>query len=140
MIRSVEDLLSDEERLPSLAAKRGELLHDTEQRLLGFDHCEVGSQLLHNWELPAALCDAARWHHHPHKAPSEQCDIHTVHVADVFVEAMEFGCSGSEFVSPLATDSWQRLGLEVDAIPGILEDVEHQLEITCDIMLRNVSR
>jgi HD-like signal output (HDOD) protein len=47
-------------------------LCDVEREVLGFDHAQVGGELLRSWALPESLCDAVEHHHEPaqaHHAP-----------------------------------------------------------------------
>ena len=45
------------------SAERGLPYHAVEQRVLGFDHGELGALLLREWNLTEDLEDAVRWHH-----------------------------------------------------------------------------
>lgn len=45
------------------SAERGLPYHEVEQRVLGFDHGELGALLLREWNLTEDLEDAVRWHH-----------------------------------------------------------------------------
>lgn len=48
--------LARDERIPVFRA---------EQSVFGFDHAEAGGYLLGQWQLPASVVDAVRWHHAP---------------------------------------------------------------------------
>jgi len=54
-----------QEYLPVLekAKADGTPLHEVEKRALGFDHIEIGANLMEHWKLPDALIDAVRLHH-----------------------------------------------------------------------------
>ena len=60
-----------------------------EARTFGFDHAELGAEVLHRWGLPDSICAPIRWHHAPQRAPEtlraaaellELCD----RIADVY--------------------------------------------------------
>ena len=55
-------------------------LSEVEQRVLGFTHCESGRVLADTWNLPADVCGAIEWHHHP---PAEGHDVETVAVVNL---------------------------------------------------------
>jgi diguanylate cyclase (GGDEF)-like protein len=38
-------------------------LHEVESEMLGFDHIEIGINLMQNWNLPAQLIEGVRFHH-----------------------------------------------------------------------------
>ncbi len=53
---------ADQENLPLDVAERA---------LLGFDHAEVGAELMERWHLPSAIVEAVRYHHRPELCPAE---------------------------------------------------------------------
>jgi putative nucleotidyltransferase with HDIG domain len=42
---------------------------DVEMCLAGRSHAEVGSETLAQWQFPADIVEAVRWHHHPERSP-----------------------------------------------------------------------
>jgi len=64
---------------------RGEDVCTAERAELGFDHAEVGYELLTLWRLPTALCSAVAYHHcnePPQDAPLETSLVHIAnHIA-----------------------------------------------------------
>lgn len=103
------------------------LLREAEQRVLGFDHCEIGEALLKTWNYPANLCTIVRCHHQPISAGAFQLEASLVHVADHLVSAMQHGSSGEKWIPPLQTKAWERLNLGTDTLDGVCEAVETQL-------------
>jgi len=47
------------------AASNGQTLIAAEREIWGYDHAQVGADLLEYWRLQPLLCDAVRFHHHP---------------------------------------------------------------------------
>ena len=62
-----------------------------EQEALGFDHAYLGALMLENWELPAATCDAIRYHHQPRNAQVTTLEASIVHIADAFANVSGTG-------------------------------------------------
>ena len=62
--------------LPDLACnivscgRESELLVEVERKLLGFDHADVGGELLRAWKLPERLAAATAFHHRPECSPT----------------------------------------------------------------------
>lgn len=104
-----------------------EVLHLAEQRVIGFDHTEVGEALLQAWRLPESLGFVSRHHHNP-VASGYAAEVCIVHVADVLVSAVPFGHSGDQHVPPLDPVAWETLGLQPEIIPPLLRKVAIQLE------------
>ncbi len=45
--------------------QEGKPLYEIEQKFLGYDHAELGGELLDRWHLPPAVVDMVRYHHAP---------------------------------------------------------------------------
>ncbi|MBD3403626.1 HDOD domain-containing protein [candidate division GN15 bacterium] len=64
------------------AAEKVATDYDIESSVLGYTHDQVGALLAAQWKLPAKLCEAITYHHHPEKAPSGEAIGYLVHVAN----------------------------------------------------------
>ncbi len=54
-----------------------------EQRVFGFNHCELGTQLGTKWNLAPQITAAIQWHHDPESMPAEhQLLVRHIYVAD----------------------------------------------------------
>jgi HD-like signal output (HDOD) protein len=86
--------------LPDLACnilsygREHELLVEVERKLLGFDHADVGGELLRTWHLPEALAAAAAFHHRPDLDTTASVESATIHLADIVAHSLETGNSG----------------------------------------------
>jgi len=107
-----------------------ELMVETERKLLGFDHADVGGELLLAWNLPDSLVAAAAFHHRPDLDPSAPMASATIHLADLVVHSLEVGNSGEPHVPPLNPEAWERLGLPLSALSSILEQTQFELRET----------
>ena len=103
------------------------LLREAEYRTLGFDHAEIGERLLRSWNYPLNLVNAVRYHHHPMSAGVSQMEASLVHLADYFVNAMQFGSSGERNVPPLQEKAWDRLNLEPSMLESLMETIDEQV-------------
>lgn len=112
-----------------------EVIFAAEKRLLGFDHTEVGQSLINKWRLPESLAQAIRYHHSPSQASSYQFDTAIIHVADVLVSSIPLGHSGDNHVPPLDPAAWDLLGLEVEQIPDLLQEVSTKIDSLSATML-----
>jgi HD-like signal output (HDOD) protein len=128
--------------MPELAGeaiRSAEFGHETlfraEQRVIGFDHAEVGYALARAWHLPHSLQEVTRYHHTPSEAEEFPLDVAIVHVADVLVSAVPFGHSGDNHVPPLDPAAWDLLGLNELQIPLLLQQVNEQIGRLSSAML-----
>lgn len=108
------------------AAQEGSLLHEVEQRVMGFDHGAVGGALMRRWNMPQSLAEALSYHHDPIRAQRYPAEAAIVHVADVLVNALEFGSSGESLVPPISNAAWSRLSLDAGLLPTWIEEMDRQ--------------
>jgi HD-like signal output (HDOD) protein len=65
------------------AADRELPTYQIEERVLGYNHAQIGSILAEQWKLPRRLTEAVSFHHHPQLATSEEMIPYVIHVANV---------------------------------------------------------
>ncbi|OQX31264.1 MAG: hypothetical protein B0D88_01105 [Candidatus Sedimenticola endophacoides] len=103
-------------------------LVDLEHDALGFTHETVGGTLLEGWRLPRALVGVVARHHCNGEESGAGREAAVVHFADLTVNAMSMGSSGTRLVPELDERAWERVGLEVDEIPILCADTLEQFE------------
>lgn len=114
------------ESLPLPVLERGEL---------GFDHAELGGELLRRWNLPPEIYLPVRCHHHPLPCDDFPMETATVHVADIIAAALMLGTNGDGHVPVLESDAWRRMGLPASAVHPLLDHVHAQYADAVDIFL-----
>lgn len=112
-----------------------EVLFKAEQRVIGFDHTDVGYALARAWHLPHSLQEVARYHHSPSEAEDFPIDVAIVHIADVLVSSVPFGHSGDNHVPPLDPAAWDLLALNEVQMPMLLQQVDEQIDRLSSVML-----
>ncbi|BCU07728.1 HDOD domain-containing protein [Allochromatium tepidum] len=95
-------------------------LHDLERQYLGIDHTELGAILLAHWQLPEVFRSAVSDHHAPWRSPGSS-ETAVVHVADLIVNSLRLGTSGTRWVPVLDDGAWHLTGLDIEQLPAILE-------------------
>ena len=106
-----------------------ETLEESEQRLLGFDHSQVGEALAKSWRLPAALTETIRHHHTPSQAELIPIETAIVHLSDVMVAAAGvFGHPGDRHVPRLDPQAWNELKLDEQQLPDIMQQVNDKID------------
>jgi len=80
----IASFLSDEAAKLKEARSQDREVQDylLEERVLGFNHAQIGAFLATEWKLPHRLGDAIGYHHHPDQSQDEQPIAHIVHLAD----------------------------------------------------------
>lgn len=127
---------SDQAREVLLRSKNSKtLLFLMEQEMMGFDHASLGQRLLEVWDLPLSLGEAVAFHHKPHQTTRYPAEAAIVHVADIIVNALQWGSSGEYYVPPLEEKAWELMGLSTSILSGALDSMYQQMdEITHSIL------
>ncbi len=133
-------------KLPELAREtlnranyNGQVLHQAEREVLGFDHADVGGELLRTWRLPESLIEGIAFHHAPERATHHPREAAITHLANIIVTAIELGHHGP--VPPLEQRAWDLLGLPVDFLePTITEADAKFADAFKMIYLENTSK
>jgi HD-like signal output (HDOD) protein len=120
-----------------LANEKGLPLHEAEQSVLGFTHCESGRLLAERWQLSADLIEVVALHHTPEKSLNHAALVALVEVSDLlcrmgglnhgYLEKRQVNLlEGSSFqilsehCQKLKRFDWARLTFELD---GYMEEV-----------------
>lgn len=114
-----------------------EQLHIVEKETIGFNHAEVGGELAVVWDLPEALRESIAFHHTPGNAEQFPHDAAIVHVADIISNIMAYGSGGERVVPQLETLAWQRVEVEANKLPEIMQQVENQYHDAVEFFLED---
>jgi HD-like signal output (HDOD) protein len=110
-------------------AKREGLAFDqVEAKVLGFDHAQVGAHLAENWNIPAPIVEAVRWHHHPSKAPVPSALTDCVHLGIEATKKLGIGLNEKGIDYHFDPASFDRLGLTEVELDHAAEQVRSSLE------------
>ncbi len=94
-----------------------------EERVLGFNHCEVGAMVAEHWHFPDDLIHTIRWHHDPNSAPDGQPGVDIVHIADAVCLMQGIGLGHDGLAHRPCQEALERLRVTTH----ILEKVTSQL-------------
>ena len=103
------------------------LAYKVERWILGYDHADVGCELMRKWKLPEFIAETVGYHHNPVASRSYSREAAVVHLADIIANALGHGTSGERFVPPLNESAWLYLDLSPSCLPGIVEEVDDQV-------------
>ena len=110
-----------------LTKKKKVDLHFIEKKALGIDHAEVGGILLKKWNVPTILHETVRYHHEPwEKEGIDYKDV--LYLANFICNNQGYDNGTGIFPDHFYDDIWINLGLEMDCVPKILEDVEKEVK------------
>lgn len=111
-------------------------LHIVEKEMLDIDHYEVASYILERWKLPRSVIDTVRYHHKPTiSTPFADESIKILHIANFACENQGLHNGVETFPTNFSREAWEKVGLEIDEIPKIIDTVNEQTEKAREIFL-----
>jgi len=102
------------------------LMLTAEERVLGYDHAEIGQLLADKWNLPIKLEQVIAHHHQPASAGSFIMEAAIVHLADILCRALNMGHGGDNKIPPLDHFAWQSLKIKADSFEVIMETMQDE--------------
>jgi putative nucleotidyltransferase with HDIG domain len=120
------------EEVQKLVLTQPLLFHEAEQKVMGIDHTQLGEWLLTTWNIPANICNAVRYHHHPYtkrEGPGAQdLIVDIVHMADVLCHEARIGDSGNRSAVALHAEHEKRIAIGPDRLADIIAKGKEQAE------------
>ncbi|MES2309260.1 MAG: HDOD domain-containing protein [Verrucomicrobiota bacterium] len=104
----------------------GSPMYQIERKVLGYDHSEVGGLILNEWKMPDSLIQVVRGHHNAELISIGPDEIAVVHFANLLVHALGIGSSGEDIPPPFEEKSWLKLGLTIEMLPTLCEELDRQ--------------
>lgn len=106
---------------------------EAESQVLGLDHAQVGEALARHWKFPEFVQQAVA-QHHAIPATGAPPMAMLVHVADALTHGMDLSRDPSDMVPPVASTTWEWLGLGPMALGQVLAEVEGQFQAACSVL------
>lgn len=99
-----------------------------EQKVLGFDHCQVGAGLAEAWGMPERIVEAIRWHHEPGKASEYFGLAAVIHGAVHLADDLGYGLSRSGFEFSPCPVALKAVGLTVRVKKELADNLKQDME------------
>jgi putative nucleotidyltransferase with HDIG domain len=113
-------------RVIDCADKTKSLFYDTENKLLGINHQEIGGMLIEQWRLPSRILGAVSSHHAPPSSGEDGALTAIVHCADIFARAMGYGNGGDNKIPMMSDKAWDSLGLDGIDLPRLFDGIDKE--------------
>ena len=107
-------------------SESNESMYRVEQDIIGFDHAKLGSMLMQKWKLPNEVTTAVNYHHNPSSSKGDVVTASIIHIADIISHSLQLGSSGQLLVPKLNNKAWDVLGLDVEIIGAVIEQLNVQ--------------
>lgn len=103
-------------------------MYQAEQRVFGFDHTQVGSELIKQWQLPALLQECVAHHHDPSAAKDFPVEVAIVHIANAAAVMAELHTMSEEDEVPHIDPAvWQTCKLSPDILEEVIKSTEEEI-------------
>jgi len=119
--------LSKEALLLSVEGPDDMTLSIAEQQVFGFDHTEVGAELIRHWKLPVSIQECVEFHHDPGKAENFPVETAIIHLANAVACMAEIDSIDEVELQKIDPVVWQVTGLESDIIEALISGAQAQI-------------
>ncbi len=106
-----------------------------EEKILGFNHAQVGGRIARKWNLPEELAEAIYFHHEPHLADKDPKLTAIAHVADAACMVMGVGIGGDGLLYPVEDQALQILKVDIHVFDQLIAEVADHVHNNEDSLL-----
>jgi putative nucleotidyltransferase with HDIG domain len=104
-------------------------MYEAEQRVFGFDHTQVGSELIKSWHLPDIIQECVALHHTPELAVNYPAEVAIVHIANAAAVMAELhSMSDSDDLPRIHPSAWQACKLSPDILEDVIESTAEEFK------------
>ena len=96
---------------------------EAENKILGFNHAEVGARVAEKWNLPPETVEAIQLHHSPEVAQVNPRLTAIVHLADAICVSMGIGMGIDGILYPISGGAMQLLDLDETEIEHVISEL-----------------
>ena len=94
---------------------------EAEKTILGFDHCDIGTNLAQQWSLPESVMETIAFHHKPENAINYKELAHLVYLADLLMSRFHAGLEIERLNTDALATRLETLGLSIRKFPEIVD-------------------
>jgi two-component system, cell cycle response regulator len=124
------------EQVAEMAREEQLDLITAERRVLGTDHCALGAELGHRWNLPPDLV-AVLAQHHDHTcvrtaSPGKLSPVHLVHLSNFLCHQIGIADHPNMPGEIVDVTGWAKIGVSVPDLVSLLGSVQNEIEQSID--------
>ena len=102
---------------------------EAERHVFGFDHMQVGSELVKNWKLAPVLQECVEFHHEPQKAKQFPVEVALINIANAVAVMADFdSMSPDDEIPMINTLSWELTGLSKADLPEAIKTAQNEIQ------------
>ena len=109
-------------------------LYQAETKIMGFNHAQLGQELLKQWHLPAVFQECVGCHHDIHSAEQYPREAALIHISNSIAVMAELNSTEDE--SPAIDESaWQITQLSKDVIEPTMQEVQARVKDVVQVLM-----
>ncbi len=103
--------------------------YEAERHVFGFDHMQVGSELVKHWKLAPVLQECVEFHHEPEKAKDFPAEVALINIANAVAVMADFDSMSEDDEIPRINNiSWELTGLSKDDLPDAIKKAQEEIK------------
>lgn len=101
---------------------------EAERHVFGFDHMQVGAELIKNWKLSPVLQECVEFHHEPQNAKEFPIEVALINIANAVAVMADFdSMSEDDEIPRINPISWKLTGLSKDILPDAIKEAQEEI-------------
>ncbi|MFK5914220.1 MAG: HDOD domain-containing protein [Woeseiaceae bacterium] len=101
---------------------------EAERHIFGFDHMQVGGELIRNWKLAPVLEECVEFHHEPQNAKNFPAEVALINIANAVAVMADFDSMSEDDEIPLISPlSWELTGLSQADLPDAIHKAQEEI-------------
>ncbi|MDH5394665.1 MAG: HDOD domain-containing protein [Gammaproteobacteria bacterium] len=102
---------------------------EAEKHVFGFDHTQVGAELIRNWNLAPILQECVEFHHDPKSAKNFPVEAALINIANAVAVMADFDSNNEDDEIPMIDPvSWQLTGLTKNDLPAAIKQAQEEIK------------
>ena len=101
---------------------------EAERTVFGFDHMQVGAELIKHWKLSPVLQECVEFHHEPQNAKEFPIEVALINIANAVAVMADFdSMSEDDEIPRINPISWKLTGLSKDILPEAIKEAQDEI-------------
>jgi len=102
--------------------------YEAERHVFGFDHMEVGAELIKKWKLAPVLQECIEFHHVPQNAKNFPAEVALINIANAVAVMADFNSMNEDDIPMINPISWELTGLSKNDLPEAIKQAQEEIE------------
>ena len=107
----------------ALVDQTGMPIVESEKRIFGFDHTQLGTAVAVKWRFPQETLQMIALHHLSEAPSTMSREVSAVHIGNILAMALSLGSGGERRLPMLNDRAWDTLGLNLSSLELVMEKI-----------------